>query len=383
MPQDESGTEEYQTFLPITEIFPVNVTGVQTSRDHFVLDIDHDALLRRINQFRDLHFGDDVIRSAYALKDTRGWKLPEKRRRISKLEAWRQFAVPCLYRPFDDRWLYYHPDMVDWPRSEVMRHMLAGENMGIAVGRAGQVIGSEEWNIAFCALHITELNLFRRGGNNLFPLYLYPDADRHDLFTHLESTGRRPNLNLHIIAALASAHGREPTPEEIFDYVYAVLYAPAYRERYAEFLRMDFPRIPFTADRDVFAALASLGSRLTALHLLKSPELDTPTARFAGAGDGLVAKSKGLHYDAGAQRVYINPTQYFAPVPAAAWQYQIGGYQVCQKWLKDRQERQLSLEEVRAYCRIVTALARTVEIQSEIDAFYPAAEAETISLPDK
>ena len=154
-----------------------------------------------------------------------------------------------------------------------------------------------------------------------------------------------------------------------------MLYAPAYREKYAGFLRLDFPRIPFTADRELFAALAALGGRLVALHLLTSPELDPPAARFEGAGDGRVARGKGLRYDADAQRVYINETQYFAPVPADVWAYQIGGYQVCHKWLKDRQERQLSLDEIRTYCRIVTALARTIEIQGELDALYGAVEA--------
>ncbi|MCX7792357.1 MAG: hypothetical protein N2378_17110 [Chloroflexaceae bacterium] len=207
-----------------------------------------------------------------------------------------------------------------------------------------------------------------------FPLYLYPEADRRDLFSHLESAERRPNLNEQVVAALAAAHGRQPSPEVIFNYVYAVLYAPTYRAKYAEFLRLDFPRIPLAADRDVFDALAALGGRLVSLHLLRSPELDPPLARFEGAGDGRVAKGKGLRYEAAAQRVYINATQYFAPVPPDVWAYQIGGYQVCHKWLKDRAERQLSLEEVRTYCRIVTALAHTIAIQGEIDALYARAE---------
>jgi len=207
-----------------------------------------------------------------------------------------------------------------------------------------------------------------------------PQADRRDLFSHLEPAGRQPNLNPDIVAALAAAYGQAPTPEAIFNYVYAVLYAPAYREKYAEFLRLDFPRIPFTTDRGLFEALAALGGRLVGLHLLKSAELDPPAARFEGQGDGGVARSKGqgFRYDADAGRVYINKTPYFAPVPVAVWEYRIGGYQVCEKWLKDRGERRLELEDVRAYCRIVTALARTIALQAEIDALYPAVEAETV-----
>lgn len=144
-------------------------------------------------------------------------------------------------------------------------------------------------------------------------------------------------------------------------------------------LRLDFPRIPFTTNRELFAALAALGGRLVGLHLLKSAELDPPAARFEGAGDSRVAKTKGLRYDPATERVYINATQYFAPVPAEVWAYQVGGYQVCHKWLKDRQERQLSLDEIRAYCRIVTALARTIEVQGEIDALYAAAEGSALA----
>jgi predicted helicase len=216
----------------------------------------------------------------------------------------------------------------------------------------------------------------------LFPLYLYPNNDRHDLFAHHEISERRPNLNPKVVGALAAAYGREPTPEEIFYYVYAILYALSYREKYVEFLRMDFPRIPFTADRDVFRAMAALGRRLTALHLLKSPELDPPSARFEGDGNGKVAKSKSqcFSYDHAAQRVYINQTQYFAPVPATVWEYQIGGYRVCEKWLKDRKERKLALDDIRHYCRVVTALARTIEIQRAIDELYPGVEVETIRI---
>jgi predicted helicase len=195
------------------------------------------------------------------------------------------------------------------------------------------------------------------------------------------------------VAALGEAYGRDlsavpgtgqagPTPEEIFHYVYAVLYAPAYREKYSEFLRMDFPRVPFTADAGLFQKLAALGARLTALHLLKSPELDPPACRFDGEGDSRSVKGKkaGLRYDPDEHRVYINSTQYFAPVPEAVWNYQVGGYQVCEKWLKDRQDHRLEVEDIRTYCRIVTALQRTIAIQSDIDSIYPTAEAATVSM---
>ena len=163
--------------------------------------------------------------------------------------------------------------------------------------------------------------------------------------------------------------------------MYAVLYAPTYRERYAAFLRMDFPRVPFTAEAEVFATLSALGQRLVDLHLLRSPELDPPACRFEGQGDGVVGRGKtGLRYDPATERVYINATQYFGPVPPDVWAYQVGGYQVCEKWLKDRRERRLTLDDIRAYCRIVTALGITLALQAELDAVYAAVEGATVQL---
>ena len=166
----------------------------------------------------------------------------------------------------------------------------------------------------------------------------------------------------------------------IFHYVYAVLYAPIYRQKYAAFLRMDFPRIPFAADRELFIRLANLGSRLADLHLLKSTELDPPACRFEGEGHAVVArtKSQGFRYDPDTRRVYINKTQYFGPVPPEVHDYRIGGYQVCDKWLKDRKDRHLDLDDIRTYCRMVTAIGVTLRIQEEMDDLYPDAEKDVV-----
>lgn len=190
---------------------------------------------------------------------------------------------------------------------------------------------------------------------------------------------KEPNLNPAIVSALATAHGRAPTPEAIFHYIYAVLYAPTYRTKYAEFLKADFPRIPFTADAKLFKKLSVLGEKLVGLHVQKSPDLDTPTCRFEGEGDGRVEKDRqtGLRYAAAEKRVYINGAQYFAPVPESVWTYQVGGYRVCEKWLKDRKERRLELDDIRTYCRIVTALGRTIDLQQQIDTLYSDAESST------
>jgi predicted helicase len=153
-------------------------------------------------------------------------------------------------------------------------------------------------------------------------------------------------------------------PEDLFAYIYAVLYSPAYRTRYAEFLKADFPRIPFTKDRDTFLKLAGLGQQLIDLHLMRSPELDNPISRFCGKGDSAVTK---VEYDADRGRVAINPTQYFDSVTPELWTYQIGGYQVLAKWLKDRKGRFLTSADTIHYSRIVTALSQTTILQGSLD----------------
>ena len=373
VPRDEAEFEHYSKFAKLTDIFPVNSTGIKTHRDHFVFDSDREALKRRIRTFLDPNLPDELVRETFGLKDNRDWKLSEKRKLIQEDKEWEKKIVPCLYRPFDVRWLFYHRHAIDFGREEVMRHMLAGENLALVLMR--QVSLDEPYTHMLATNMIVDNRTFvsARGITLHFPLYLYPD--RRDLLSTHEPSQRQPNLNPNVVAALAAAYGQEPSPEGIFYYVYAVLYALTYREKYAEFLRLDFPRIPFTSDYELLQCMAELGKRLVELHLLQSPELDPPIARFQDEGDGKVeTRKKGLRYDAERERVYINEGQYFEGVPPAVWEYQIGGYQVCQKWLKDRADRQLSLDDIRTYCRLTTALSKTIEIQIEIDGLYQTVE---------
>ncbi|KMP10497.1 hypothetical protein UZ36_07445, partial [Candidatus Nitromaritima sp. SCGC AAA799-C22] len=171
------------------------------------------------------------------------------------------------------------------------------------------------------------------------------------------------------------------SPEKILFYIYAVLYAPAYREQYSEFLKSDFPRVPFTADAALFESFSKLGERLVSLHLLEGKEIASPDAKFQGKGVSRIARSKKeFRYEPEEQRVYINKDQYFGPVTKEAWGYQIGGYQTLSKWLKDRKERVLTSEAIKTYCRIVTAINRTLEIQKEIDKLYSKIEKNLLEL---
>ncbi|MCF6191675.1 MAG: N-6 DNA methylase [Candidatus Hydrothermae bacterium] len=385
VPRDETALEHYNKFIKIVDIFPTNSTGIKTHRDHFVFDFDREVLERRIRIFLDLRLPDDLVKETFHLKDNRDWNLQKKRKLIQQDRDWKKKIVPCLYRPFDVRWLFYHRHAIDFRREQVMRHMLAGNNMALVFVR--QVKASTSWQHCFVSNYVVECCLVSNYTSEIgyvAPVYLYPETMDNErkkkLFSESMSQKRKPNLKSKFLAALSQAYDRQIVPEQVFHYIYAVLYTPSYREKYADFLRLDFPRIPFTRNPYVFERMAALGERLVALHLLKSPELDPPLARFEGDGDNRVGRNKreGFLYDESSQRVYINKTQYFAPVPPDVWRYPIGGYHPAEKWLKDRKGRQLSLEEIKAYCRIVTALAKTIELQKEIDEIYPEVEKEVI-----
>jgi len=369
IPTEEKEFKRYNTFPKVTDIFPVYSVGIVTARDRLTIRWTPEEVWTTVLNFS--RMDPELAREAYGLgKDARDWKVSLAQEDLRKSGPDRKHIVPILYRPFDVRYTYYtgrSRGFICMPRPEVMHHMLAGDNLALITARTNK---SQRMDHFFCSAHIVETKCGESTVQSYtFPLYLYP-PDQQDLLTTEKSTKRQPNLNAELVRKLAEAYGEEPSPEDVFHYVYAVLYAPSYREKYAEFLRLDFPRIPFASDHELFRKMAKLGKRLVDLHLLRSPELDPPIAKFQGEGDGKIGTGKkGLRYDPESERVYINETQYFEGVPPEVWEYRIGGYQVCHKWLKDRRNRDkgLSADEIRTYCRIVTALAQTIEIQEHID----------------
>jgi len=367
-PRLTQNLEAYQSWPSVTEIFPLNSVGIVTARDNLTIRWTPDEIWTTVLTFSQL--SEELAREAFQLgKDARDWKVSLAQQDVKRDGGpHREKIVPILYRPFDVRYTYYTGRSRGFhcmPRPEVMRHMLAGENLALCVGRQGHVVGPGEWTLAFCAKHIVDFNMFYRGGNVNIPLYLYPSAEAPDMF-HQE---RRPNLAEGLLPKLAAAYGFTPAPEDVLAYIYAVFYSPTYRQKYAQELRTDFPRVPFTADADVFRQMATLGRQLMDLHLLRSPALATPLVKYQGQGSDMVEKAR---YDAQTQRVYINADKYFEGITPAMWEYQIGGYQVLEKYLKDRKGRRLD-DPVR-YIRIATAIAHTMDIQQQIDEIYPQVE---------
>lgn len=391
VPRDEKRSLRFQAYPSVPEIFPVNSVGIVTARDNFVIDFDRRELERRITQFRESSLEDIFIAKTYDLKDTGAWKLHDARKTLLKDDDWKDHFTRLLYRPFDWREMFYHTAVIERPRKEVMQHMLQ-ENIGLVVPR--QVL--KDFRHTYVSNCITNFNLLdiagRFGSGFLFPLYLY--EERHSgrasgggskvsfyqaafLFEPSGSyTTRNANLNQELISKLRDSYNKQPSPEDIFYYIYGVLYSNAYRQKYAEFLRTDFPRVPFTSSYKVFRSLAEKGKALVALHLLKSKKLGKPIAHCEGKGDNRVEK---VTFDESKKRVYFNPSQYFTGVTKEVWEYHIGGYQVAHKWLKDRKEKILSAEEVSRYCKVVTALADTIKIQEGLDGLFKEVEKNTIS----
>jgi len=373
IPRDERLLESYEKYPKITEVFPLNSVGIVTSRDSFVIDSDKESLKRRIRTFCDEKMPDELVRQTFNLKDKSNWKLILAREKVRKDANWEDSIRNILYRPFDIQWIF------ERSRKEVMQHMMQ-QNLGLITNRQIRI---EKINHTWVANSLVDYHIMETANANayLFPLYNYPDTNKIDLFSHTKGAeGKQPNISSELFTTLSKVYKKEPTPEDIFYYIYAVLYSNIYRIKYAEFLKIDFPRVPFTKDYELFSKMAEYGQNLVDLHLLKSAEIDQPIAKFQGKANERVEK---LRYDEKEKYVYVNQTQFFEGVTKEVWEYQIGGYQVCNKWLKDRKKRRLSLDDIKHYCKIVTSLQKTIEVQKAIDDSYPEVEKETVEIENR
>lgn len=367
-PQNTDSLAEYNTGWKITEIMPVNSTGVKTHRDHFVFDFDPSELRKRIEKFRDLSITDQEISETYDLEDTRDWKLSQRRRSLKSNSDWESHFAQCLYRPFDWRSYYHHEDVVELPKNEVMHNILQDKNIGLISSR--QQSQSGEWGLIWVADGIIEccsISNKTKETNYLFPLYIYPDTqnDQGSLFVE-----KSPNFSPGFLSVVQKKLGYIPTPEAIFYYIYAIFHSPTYRQRYAEFLKIDFPRVPLTSNDQLFKDLGAKGQALVDLHLMKSKKLNKLITKMSGDGDNAVTE---VTYKPAEQRVYINKTRYFEGIAPVVWEFKIGGYQVLDKWLKDRKKakRTLSFDDVLHYQKVVVALKETMQLMVEIDQLIP------------
>ncbi|MDR1841777.1 MAG: N-6 DNA methylase [Holophagales bacterium] len=374
VPKDYRGKAKYDKGFSVADLFPINSMGIATARDEFTIYESAKMLNSVIKDF--LSITDEEAREKYNLgKDARDWSVAGAR---SDLLSGKHNIVPITYRPFDIRYTCYSGVTKGFhcmPRSDVMRHLVNVNNLALCLIR----INRDDLCTVFVVHQIVDKTIISAKDNaSIFPLYLYPDQDNK------QETLPKPNLNMDMVEKIAKGLGlrfnmendlfarggrNKFTPIDLFDYIYAVLHSIEYREKYKEFLKIDFPRIPYPTDAHEFRRLAKLGAELRSLHLMEHPALDKPIAKYPLEGSNIVEKPRYETEDAGlAGRVWINDYQYFDKVPLAAWEYYIGGYQPAKKWLKDRQCRALTYDDIEHYQRIITALKRTCDIQQDIGA---------------
>lgn len=375
VPKDYRLQAEYDKGISLAELFPVNSVGIVTARDDFTIYHTPQELQASIAEFRNLD--DEAARSRFALgRDVRDWKVALARRDLEENVFGQNQGetIPINYRPFDTRYTYYTGNSKGFhcmPRGEVMRHFLKGENTGLITSR----ITKDAFSV-LCTKYITaHKSATVYDTSYIFPLYFYPDTRQQ----HIEQQ-RVPNLDQDVVEAIAKGLALRFTPEkqeddtsfapvDILDYIYAILHSPSYRERYQEFLKTDFPKVPYPTDKELFRELAKLGSDLRSLHLMEHPILQQLVTGYNIPGSNQVEK---LDFKSGKPNdptgnVHINDTQYFEGVPKTAWDFYIGGYQPAQKWLKDRKGRRLTTDELMHYQRIIVALVKNADTMTEID----------------
>jgi predicted helicase len=332
-PRDAALEAEYRRGVPLAEIFPEHSVGIVTGRDSFAIATDPTELERRVGSLRSEIVHDDTLRNAWGLRDTGNWRLEEARRRARNDPGWRGRLHPILFRPFDRRTVFYADYVIERPREKVMRHLLAPGNLGLVVPRQHK----EEPGALVTDTLIAHKTVSAFDINSAFPLYLH-SGPRLDGDDPVANTG--PGFH-----RFGDHLGEEPSAELVLQYVYAVLYSPPYRQRYADLLRADFPCIPLPVDRGAFLEMAGIGAVLIDLHLLRSDRLGASPVRFEGHGPG---------------------RQAFEGIAPEVWEYRVGGYQVLDRWLAGREGRSLRWEEIEEFRRIAEALRWTIEAQRRL-----------------
>lgn len=380
--KDFKNEDEYNKGFYISKLFNFYLSGLSTKKDDFCIAIDKSAIEKRVYDLR--HLDIDQIKDKYKLnKESSSWSLGGAINDIKKYKT-NEKIISISYRPFDNRYTFYTGNSMGFmgrPKGELGKHLLR-DNLALVTTKKSR--STDTWNnIGMSNKMISEpTTITSLDGNYGFPLYLYPETNEQQ--TIEEKPKRTPNLNLEIVNEIAKklvltftiekeTSKNTFAPIDILDYIYAVLHSPSYREKYKEFLKIDFPRVPYPKDAITFWQLVALGKELREIHLLESPKVEEYITSYPKSGDNKVTRKltkTNIGYEALTEthgRVWINDEQYFDNVPLIAWEFYIGGYQPAQKWLKDRKGRELSFEDILHYQKIIVALSETDRIMKEID----------------
>jgi len=367
IPQDTNVRAEYEKGWKINELMPVNSVGLYSARDDFAIFFEKNNVEKTLRDFIDL--GEEEAREKYDLgDDSRDWQVAFAQKDIQSSKLDTSKICQVSYRPFDTRFTYYtgrSRGLICMPRSEVMNHMLAGDNIAICFIRNSRDQIVSNFLVAQGLVDKTILSSLDNAC--LAPLYIYPDTQNNQGSLLIEHT---PNFSSAFLNAIQEKLSYIPTPEAIFYYIYAIFHSPTYRDRYAEFLKGDFPRVPLTSNDQLFKSLGAKGEALVDLHLMKSKNLNKLITKMGGDGDNAVTE---VTYKPTEQRVYINSDRYFEGIRPDVWEFKIGGYQVLDKWLKDRKKakRTLSFDDGLHYQKVVIALKETMQLMEEIDQLIP------------
>lgn len=395
LPACDPWREAYEAGFPINALALTYSSGVQTKRDNICVTQSREDLENILSDFAAITATE--LRAKYGLpQDGRDWTVENAKADVNSNEGQiHQFT----YKPFDTRYFFYSgktKGFVAYPRRDVMQHVVGRNNLSLLFNRQNVRDYFSYAGVTQFACNHGTFYLGNRGQDYCFPLYLYPDP-KNPVYTdtgHLDESVRLnldPELYLQIRNAAGLSGARDPSidpdafrtatgdvrPDEVkvFDYIYGVLHCPAYRETYAEFLKIDFPRVPFPPSPEVFRTISEQGEALRRLHLMEDAAIGKAPYPFDGEapeGQGsVVDKPRFEPQPDGTGRIYINGKgdegQYFGGVPPISWDFPIGGYQPAQKWLKDRKGRALTYDDIRHYQKIIKILAETDRIMRGIE----------------
>jgi len=371
VPKNFKHKKKYDEGFSLVSLFKLSGSGIKFRKDKLLVKphFDKTSALRMTNEMVSMPAGE--ILSKYDISETKDWKVEDQRQYFTGVSLENILAVS--YRPFDLRYCYYNYSVINKiiprgdSRRKLMRHMSKGQNLGLCLNR--QIEVKRLFADAFVTNKMFDLHgLSMKEGNYFLPLYLYPDE------SELDQT-RRVNMDPKIRKAIekAATDKTRGTPDEvaIFDYIYGVLHCPAYRETYAEFLKIDFPRVPYPSSPESFWDISEKGSQLRRLHLMESDVIGETPYPFMGEseeedGRDMIIKPSFTPVNDVTGHVHISPSQYFEGVPLIAWEFYIGGYQPAQKWLKDRKGRELSWDDMQHYQKIIKILTETDRIMKTI-----------------
>lgn len=344
----------YSTFIPLTDIFPQSVTGIVTSRDDFVTDFEQKKLKNRIDQFCDRDISDDYIKQHYKLSENYAWRLSSARKELMSVENRDGYYHQILYRPFDTRNIFFHSSVVWRTRDSLMNNFLK-PNLGLVTVR--QVAEGKFSHVLITDKIVdNRLTSSNKGIAYVFPLYIYEGRPKESK----NSEYKKANVNLSVLKRFELAARRQIPPEELMDYVYAVLNSAYYRKEFAGFLKLEFPRIPLPTTTDYFNNLAKLGHSLIELHLGHTQLKNS--SGFEVPGSNVVEKVRRED-----DKVFINENQYFGGITNELWDFEIGGHRLLDKWLKSRKGRALESQDIEHFIKMIDIVSQTLRLMEEID----------------